>query len=76
MRRTSESEGLGFSFRGGAEHRVGLYVSGVDAGSAAEKSGLRAGMQLLKANDVSLEDATTDQAIRVSCLWDTPFAWV
>jgi hypothetical protein len=65
IRRNSESEELGFSFRGGAEHKIGLYVSSVDDGTAAHKSGLKPGMQLLKANDVSLERVTSQDAIRI-----------
>lgn len=65
IRRSSESDGLGFSIRGGAEHKLGLYVSSVADDSAAQKSGLKPGMVLLKANDVSLEAATTEQAVRV-----------
>ena len=65
IRRSSESEELGFSFRGGAEHRIGLYVSSVEDGTVAHKSGLKPGMQLLKANDVSLEGVTSQEATRV-----------
>ncbi|KAK7475377.1 hypothetical protein BaRGS_00033395 [Batillaria attramentaria] len=53
---------MGFSIRGGSEYGLGIYVSQVDPGSPAEKSGLRCGDQLLEANGVDLENATGPRA--------------
>lgn len=39
---------LGFSIRGGAEYHLGIFISWVDAGSAAAKSGLLVGDQILQ----------------------------
>lgn len=32
---------LGISIRGGAEHGLGIYISGVDAGSVADTNGIK-----------------------------------
>ncbi|XP_065829589.1 uncharacterized protein [Oscarella lobularis] len=62
--RRADGESFGFSVRGGAEHSLGVYVSSVDDGSVGQKAGLKAGMQIMKVNDVGFEGFTTSQAIR------------
>ena len=37
------SAGYGFSIRGGAEHKLGIYVSEVEKGSEAHLQGLQVG---------------------------------
>ena len=46
---------LGFSIRGGAEYHLGIFISWVDAGSAAAKSGLTVGDQILQVNIRSVD---------------------
>ncbi|KAG2469658.1 whirlin isoform X1 [Polypterus senegalus] len=65
LKRHKSNEGLGFSIRGGSEHRVGIYVSLVEPGSLAEKEGLRVGDQILKVNDKVLEGVTHAEAVKV-----------
>ncbi len=45
----------GFSIRGGSEHGIGIFVSWVEPGTNAEKSGLLVGDQILKANDANFD---------------------
>lgn len=66
MKRHKSNEGLGFSIRGGSEHGVGIYVSQVEAGSLAEKQGLRIGDQIMKVNDKVFEKVTHAEAVKVS----------
>ena len=56
---------LGFSIRGGTEHGLGIFVSSVDEGSSADRSGLQVGDELLCANDVSLHGLTHPSAVRI-----------
>lgn len=39
---------LGFSIRGGIEHNTGVYVSFIDSDSAAMKSDMKVGDQILQ----------------------------
>lgn len=56
---------FGFSIRGGTEHGLGIFVSNVDEGSSAGRSGLQVGDELLSANDVSLHGVTHPSAVRI-----------
>lgn len=62
---------LGFSIRGGIEHGLGIFVSSVDEGSSADRSGLQVGDELLSANDVSLHGVTHPSAVRILKSLDT-----
>ncbi|XP_042892791.1 nucleolar protein dao-5-like isoform X8 [Penaeus japonicus] len=55
IRRPGES--YGFSLRGGREHGTGFFISHVEIGSEAYMQGLRAGDQLLRVNNLSVERA-------------------
>ncbi|XP_045605046.1 whirlin isoform X3 [Procambarus clarkii] len=55
VRRNGES--YGFSLRGGREHGTGFFISHVEAGSEAFLQGLRAGDQVLKVNNLCVEQA-------------------
>lgn len=55
----------GFDIRGGAEHGVGVYVSWVDPGSAADRAGVKPGDQITKANGTSFEAITHYDAVEV-----------
>lgn len=52
VKRDTDGE-WGFSIRGGSEHGLGIFVSWIEPGSNAERSGLQVGDQILKANDTS-----------------------
>ena len=65
VKRDSNSE-WGFSIRGGSEHGIGVFVSWVEPGSGAQKSGLQVGDQILKANDLSFENISSYDAVSVS----------
>ncbi len=55
----------GFSIRGGSEHGIGIFVSWIEPGSNAEKSGLQVGDQILKANDVNMDRINHYDAVMV-----------
>ena len=54
-----------FDIRGGSEHGVGVYVSWVDPGSAADRAGVKPGDQIVKANGTSFEVITHCDAVGV-----------
>ncbi|XP_054986952.1 whirlin isoform X2 [Sorex araneus] len=56
---------LGLTVRGGAEYGLGIYVTGVDPGSEAESSGLKAGDQILEVNGRSFLGILHDDAVRL-----------
>ncbi|XP_027528295.1 PDZ domain-containing protein 7 isoform X3 [Neopelma chrysocephalum] len=56
---------LGFSVRGGSEHGLGIFVSKVEDGSAAEQAGLCVGDKITEVNSVSLENITMSSAVKV-----------
>lgn len=58
--------GLGLSIRGGAEHGIGIYVSGVEVNSLAERQGLSQGDHILSVNGVSFTRIPHSQAAEVS----------
>ncbi|XP_063433153.1 uncharacterized protein LOC134715137 isoform X2 [Mytilus trossulus] len=61
----SEDNNIGFCIRGGLEHGLGVYVSGVDKGSAAEESTLQIGDKILEANNISLQRLPSSSAVKV-----------
>lgn len=61
---------LGLMIRGGAEYALGIYITGVDRGSAAEYSGLKVGDQILDVNGCSFRSIAHDEAVhilKISC---------
>ncbi|XP_068025831.1 PDZ domain-containing protein 7 isoform X1 [Melanerpes formicivorus] len=56
---------LGFSVRGGSEHGLGIFVSKVEEGSAAEQAGLCVGDKITEVNSISLENITMSSAVKV-----------
>eukprot|EP00912_Choanoflagellata_sp_UC4_P001235 UC4_evm1s773 len=52
-------EGLGFSIRGGKEHSLGIFISSVVSKSIADRKGLKAGDQIVKANGFNIERGIT-----------------
>ncbi|XP_019907773.2 whirlin isoform X2 [Esox lucius] len=56
---------LGLMIRGGAEYGLGVYITGVDPGSAADQGGLKVGDQLLEVNGRSFVAIPHDEAVRI-----------
>ncbi|XP_051883646.1 PDZ domain-containing protein 7a [Pristis pectinata] len=56
---------LGFSVRGGSEHGLGIFVSRVEEGSAADQSGLCLGDKIMEVNGISFENITMGSAVTV-----------
>lgn len=54
---------IGFNLRGGSEYGLGLYVSGVDRGSPAEKAGFKVGDQLMEVNGKNFENLRHREAV-------------
>ncbi|KAM7416833.1 hypothetical protein PAMA_018753 [Pampus argenteus] len=65
LTRSRSQEGLGFSIRGGSEHGVGIYVSLVEPESSAEREGLRVGDQIVTVNDLTFDNVTHIEAVKV-----------
>ncbi|XP_076040901.1 uncharacterized protein LOC143025313 [Oratosquilla oratoria] len=59
------AESLGLMIRGGVEYGLGIFVTGVDEGSAAHKTGLKVGDQILEVNGESFLAVTHDTAVNV-----------
>ncbi|XP_061655034.1 whirlin isoform X3 [Phyllopteryx taeniolatus] len=60
-----DGRSLGLMIRGGAEYALGIYITGVDRGSAAECGGLKVGDQILEVNGRSFLNIPHDEAVRV-----------
>ncbi|XP_040052853.1 whirlin isoform X2 [Gasterosteus aculeatus] len=60
-----DGRSLGLMIRGGAEYALGIYITGVDQGSAAECGGLKVGDQILEVNGRSFLSVPHDEAVRV-----------
>ncbi|XP_047185511.1 whirlin isoform X3 [Scophthalmus maximus] len=60
-----DGRSLGLMIRGGAEYALGIYITGVDQGSAAACGGLKVGDQILEVNGRSFLSIPHDEAVRV-----------
>ncbi|KAM9070495.1 whirlin isoform X3 [Sarcophilus harrisii] len=60
-----EGRSLGLMIRGGAEYALGIYITGVDAGSEAESGGLKVGDQILEVNGRSFLNIPHDEAVKL-----------
>uniref|UniRef100_A0A4W5M189 Whirlin n=1 Tax=Hucho hucho TaxID=62062 RepID=A0A4W5M189_9TELE len=60
-----DGRSLGLMIRGGAEYALGIYITGVDRGSAAECGGLKVGDQILEVNGCSFLGIPHDEAVRM-----------
>ncbi|XP_069330683.1 whirlin isoform X2 [Eulemur rufifrons] len=60
-----DGRSLGLTIRGGAEYGLGIYITGVDAGSEAESSGLKVGDQILEVNGRSFLNILHDEAVQL-----------
>ncbi|KAI5613040.1 whirlin-like isoform X1, partial [Silurus asotus] len=56
---------LGLMIRGGAEYSLGIYIAGVDHGSAAEVGGLKVGDQIMDVNGHSFRSIAHDEAVQI-----------
>ncbi|XP_062310641.1 whirlin isoform X1 [Osmerus eperlanus] len=60
-----DGRSLGLMIRGGAEYGLGIYITGVDPGSAADAGALKVGDQILEVNGRSFTTIPHDDAVRV-----------
>ncbi|XP_044579620.1 whirlin isoform X5 [Cotesia glomerata] len=58
-------QSLGLMIRGGLEYGLGIYVTGVDKDSVADRAGLLVGDQIIQVNGTSFEEATHDEAVEI-----------
>ncbi|XP_031342933.1 whirlin isoform X3 [Photinus pyralis] len=56
-------QSLGLMIRGGVEYNLGIFVTGVDKESVADRAGLMVGDQILEVNGQSFLDVTHDEAV-------------
>nr|XP_015833715.1 PREDICTED: whirlin [Tribolium castaneum] len=61
VHRTGQS--LGLMIRGGVEYNLGIFITGVDKDSVADRAGLMVGDQILEVNGQSFMDVTHDEAV-------------
>ncbi|XP_049822236.1 whirlin [Aethina tumida] len=56
-------QSLGLMIRGGVEYNLGIFITGVDKDSVADRAGLMVGDQILEVNGQSFMDVTHDEAV-------------
>ncbi|XP_033149772.1 uncharacterized protein LOC108600229 isoform X8 [Drosophila busckii] len=56
-------QSLGLMIRGGVEYGLGIFVTGVDNDSVADRAGLMIGDEILEVNGQSFLDVTHDEAV-------------
>ncbi|XP_060516526.1 whirlin isoform X2 [Cylas formicarius] len=56
-------QSLGLMIRGGVEYNLGIFITGVDKDSVADRGGLMVGDQILEVNGQSFLDVTHDEAV-------------
>ncbi|XP_017481868.1 PREDICTED: uncharacterized protein LOC108370928 [Rhagoletis zephyria] len=56
-------QSLGLMIRGGVEYGLGIFVTGVDKDSVADRAGLMVGDEILEVNGQSFLDVTHDEAV-------------
>ncbi|KAJ0019794.1 hypothetical protein NQD34_007363 [Periophthalmus magnuspinnatus] len=60
-----DGRSLGLMIRGGAEYGLGIYITGVDPGSAADARALKVGDQILEVNGQSFVTISHDEAVHI-----------
>ncbi|XP_051806620.1 whirlin-like isoform X3 [Acanthochromis polyacanthus] len=60
-----DGRSLGLMIRGGAEYGLGIYITGVDPGSAADSGALKVGDQILEVNGQSFVTISHDEAVNI-----------
>ncbi|XP_029685463.1 whirlin-like isoform X2 [Takifugu rubripes] len=63
--RMDDGRSLGLMIRGGAEYGLGIYITGVDPGSAADAEALKVGEQILEVNGQSFIVISHDEAVHI-----------
>lgn len=58
-------QNLGLMIRGGCEYGLGIYVTGVDLGSVAQRAGLQRGDEILEVNGRNFTQITHDKAVQI-----------
>ncbi|XP_076167142.1 whirlin protein dyschronic isoform X2 [Ptiloglossa arizonensis] len=58
-------QSLGLMIRGGLEYGLGIYVTGVDKDSVADRAGVLVGDQIIEVNGQNFEEATHDEAVQI-----------
>ncbi|KOC69800.1 Whirlin [Habropoda laboriosa] len=58
-------QSLGLMIRGGLEYGLGIYITGVDKDSVADRAGLLVGDQIIEVNGQNFEEATHDEAVEI-----------
>nr|XP_022914234.1 whirlin isoform X1 [Onthophagus taurus] len=56
-------QSLGLMIRGGVEYNLGIFITGVDKDSVADRAGLMVGDQILEVNGQCFLDVTHDEAV-------------
>ncbi|VEN42479.1 unnamed protein product, partial [Callosobruchus maculatus] len=56
-------QSLGLMIRGGVEYNLGIFITGVDKDSVADRAGLMVGDQILEVNGQSFMEVTHDEAV-------------
>ncbi|XP_037904448.1 whirlin isoform X7 [Hermetia illucens] len=56
-------QSLGLMIRGGVEYGLGIFITGVDKDSVADRAGLMVGDEILEVNGQSFLDVTHDEAV-------------
>ncbi|KAM8886631.1 whirlin isoform 3-T3 [Spinachia spinachia] len=56
---------LGLMIRGGAEYGLGIYITGIDPGSAADAGALKVGDQIIEVNNQSFVTIPHDEAVQI-----------
>ncbi|XP_039281339.1 uncharacterized protein LOC111064115 isoform X3 [Nilaparvata lugens] len=56
-------QSLGLMIRGGIEYNLGIFITGVDKDSVADRAGLLIGDQILEVNGQSFMDVSHDEAV-------------
>ncbi|XP_055691368.1 whirlin [Lutzomyia longipalpis] len=56
-------QSLGLMIRGGVEYGLGIFITGVDKDSVADRAGLMIGDQILEVNGQSFVEVTHDEAV-------------
>ncbi|XP_041855507.1 whirlin-like [Melanotaenia boesemani] len=60
-----DGRSLGLMIRGGAEYGLGIYITGVDPGSAADAGALQVGDLILEVNGQSFVTISHDEAVNI-----------
>ncbi|KAM3867740.1 whirlin [Diretmus argenteus] len=60
-----DGRSLGLMIRGGAEYGLGIFITGVDPGSAADAGGLKVGDQILEVNGRNFVTIFHDEAVHI-----------